>query len=300
MNTVAISSFSFVSQLGPIRFESRDEDGDVTVASLPLPRLYSLEHWATLVRERYDVTAVEICQIQIDDPSRDRITRLRRHLDDAGVTVRTVPIDFGELDSTDARRRDADVEHLVTWFDTANLLGAQYIRVNAGSPMSQSADSDTAGAIDALRRLTDEADLRGMHLLVENHGGLSSDPDYLLELRDQVDGLGILLDLGNFEPLVSVSRARFQGENPVTDHLETDRVYDDIQRLAPVAELVHVKAFDPRESGSPLLDVDRALRVAVDAGFTGPYSIEWEGHRTDPWEATGELLERIRALTPSR
>jgi hypothetical protein len=299
MNNVAISSFSFVSQLGPIRFESRNDAGAVTVASLPLPRLHSLEEWASLVRERYDVRAVEICQIQIDDPSRDRIAGLRRHLDDAGITVRTVPIDFGELDSTDARRRDADVEHLMTWFDTARVLGAQYVRVNAGSPLSHSADSDTAGAIESLRRLTDEAELRGMHLLVENHGGPSSDPDYLLELRDQVNGLGILLDLGNFEPLVSVSRARFQGENPATNDLDTERVYDDIRLLASVAELVHVKAFDPRENGMPLLDVDRALRVAIDAGFAGPYSIEWEGHRTDPWEATGKLLGRIHALTSS-
>jgi hypothetical protein len=137
-----------------------------------------------------------------------------------------------------------------------------------------------------------------MRLLVENHGGPSSDPDYLLELRDQVDGLGILLDLGNFEPLVSVSRARFAGDDLATDHLDTDHVYDRIRRLAPVAELVHVKAFDPRENGSPLLDVDRALSVVHAAGFAGPYSIEWEGHRTDPWEATGDLLGRIRTMTP--
>lgn len=297
MDSVAISSFSFVSQLGPIRFESRDDDGAVTVTSLPLPRLYSLEEWATLIRERFDVTAVEICQIQIDDPSHERIKRLRRRLDEAGVAVRTMPIDFGELDSTNANRREADVDRILDWFDIAHLLGSQYVRVNAGSPMSDSTEVDKPGMFEALRRLTGEADRRGMRLLVENHGGASSDPDYLLELRDQVDGLGILLDLGNFEPLVSVSRARFAGDNPATDHLDTDHVYDQIRRLAPVAELIHVKAFDPRENGSPLLDVDRALSVVHAAGFAGPYSIEWEGHRTDPWEATGALLGRIRTMT---
>jgi sugar phosphate isomerase/epimerase len=300
LNAVAVSSFCFVSRLGPIRFESRGPDGDLTITTLPIPRAHSLEEWAGLVRSRYDVDAIEICQIQIDDPSADRIDALRRSLDDSGVTVRTVPIDFGELDSPDKVRRDVDVEHLLAWFDIAERLGSEYVRVNAGSPMDASSEPDHHGTFEALRTLSGEAERRGMRLLVENHGGPSSDPGYLLELLDQVDGIGLLLDLGNFEPLMTVSRARFNGESPATDHLQVEHVYDHIERLAPVAELVHVKAFDPRDDGSPLLDVDRALSTVQQAGYAGPYTIEWEGHRTDPWDATGDLIRRVRSSATVR
>jgi hypothetical protein len=293
---IAVSSFCFVRQLGPIRFESRNAQGELEVASLPLPRRHTLEEWAELVRDRLATTALELCQIQIDDPDPRRLRRLRDRLDELGMTVRTVPIDFGELDSSDAVRRAADVQHLLDWFDLAQTLDARYVRVNAGSPLADGGPADGSGLRDALRTLSDGARERGMQLLVENHGGPSSDPDVLLSLRADVDGLGILLDLGNFEPLVTVSRARFMGEHPPTDGLQVEDVYRRIGALAGAASLVHVKAFDPGSDGSPLLDVDRALGIVDAAGYAGPFTIEWEGQATDPWDATAGLLDKVRGL----
>ncbi len=294
---VAVSSFSFVSKLGPLRFESRDAAGAVGVASMPMPREHSLEEWAELVVRRFSTSVVEICQIQLDDPRQERVSRLRDALDRLGMTVRTVPVDFGELDSPDPSRRRADVAHLLGWFDIARSLGARFVRVNAGSPMGTGAPSDEAGLRDALRELSDEARGRDMQLLVENHGGRSSDPEFLLRLRGDVDGLGILLDLGNFDPLVTVSRARMFGQKPPTDDLDVEEVYRRIGLLAGAAALVHVKAFDPRENGAPLLDVDRALSCVRSGGYAGPFTIEWEGQLTDPWVATGDLIAKVRSLS---
>ena len=47
--------------------------------------------------------------------------------------------------------------------------------------------------------------------------------------------LGILLELGNFDPVVTVAHARLCGERPDDADLDVEPVYGHIARLAPVA-----------------------------------------------------------------
>ncbi|GGM62861.1 sugar phosphate isomerase/epimerase family protein [Microbacterium saperdae] len=300
MSTVAVSSFSLVRALGPVRMETRGEDGSLTEIEIPLPQKHTLEEFFQLAKDELGVRAVELCQIQFDRSDDERVTELRAALDASDVELLTVPIDAGDLSSANAEHRADDILRIKRWITIAADLKARYVRVNTGNVAAGNHEGDRAGLIAALVELSEFAAQRGLMLLVENHGGESSDPDYLLSLRADVGEhrLGILLDLGNFEPLISVSHARFLGESPIDTGLDTDPVYDAIARLAPVAALVHAKAFDNASDGTPLLDLERALSTVASSGYSGDISIEWEGVLGDPWERTASVVQAVRHHFP--
>src|SRR5439155_24711315 len=88
------------------------------------------------------------------------------------------------------------------------------------------------------------------------------------------DKLKALVDIGNFEPLLSMQMAIMQGQQP--PEVDATPVYGALAQIAPYAGLVHAKTHDFDEHGQPrYLDVVRALRVVRDAGYTGTISIEY-------------------------
>lgn len=300
MPCLAVSSFSLHSVLGPISLEQRAEDGALSQVSYDFPRQYSLEEFAALARERIGVSAIELCQIQFDSDTPERIAELRAAFAREGMDVLTLPIDSGNLASGNPEWLADDEARITHWFDIAAQLGAGFVRVNAGSPGSVMSSAARPALVESLRRLGDAAAARSMKLLVENHGGTSSDPDFLLALLDDVgrERLGLLLDLGNFEPLVTLSHGRFADPDLDDSLLDFEPLYEAIARLAPVASLVHAKSVDPARDGRPLPDLPRALAIVRDAGYAGNISIEWEGHLGDPWERTAAVAAQVRAVFP--
>ena len=299
MSYIAVSSFSLYRELGPLSLSRRDADGVVQVTQFPLPSIHTLEEFVALVPQRLGVSTVELCQMQFGDASPERIAALRSALQAAEVELLTLPIDLGDL--SDPTHTEEDVAAIVLWFDIAQQLGARYVRVRIGSASPEQLRADRSHVVDALRELAAAAYERGLQLLVENHGGASSDPDILLALREEVgpENLGILLDVGNFEPITDVSIARILGGDADDSGLETEHVYDKIARIAPVATLVHAKAHDPKSDGSPLLDLNRALQVVAASAYDGPISIEWEGVDGDPWARTTQTIETVKRVFPT-
>lgn len=301
MSTIAVSSFSLVSVLGPLHIEYRDADGALVETTMDVPQEHTLEQFIELAKSRLGVNAVELCQIQLGPLDDARIESIRGALDANDVQLLTVPVDTGDLSNATPEQQRDDVERIKIWIDVAARLGATYVRVNTGSPTSTDTHDDRDSLVAALKILSDEARIRGLQLLIENHGGLSSDPDYLLDIREKVGGdrVGILLDLGNFEPLISIAHARLGGAMPEDTGLDTSQVFESIAKLAPVATLVHAKAHDPASDGTPLFDIAKALRIVADSGYSGPITIEWEGLLGDPWENTGRVVDVVREYFPN-
>ncbi len=300
MSQIAISSFSLNQKLGPLRLVFRDAEGVKQPFEMPMPQEITLEQFASKVAEDFGVTAIEICQIQLEDDD-ERIGRLRTELAALNVRVLTMPIDVGSLAVATGDHLEEDVADIEHWLDIAQSFGAVYARVNVGVPHGYEGQEQRESLVASLRRLAAAAAERGLKLLVENHGGSSSDPDYLLALREEVgvNQLGILLDIGNFSPVQDVSVAKLSGKEVDDLAIDAEIVYDHIARLAPHAELVHAKAYDPRSDGTPLLDVDRALKIVADAGYTGSVSVEWEGQKIDPWTGTSATLDAVRRAFPA-
>lgn len=164
------------------------------------------------------------------------------------------------------------------WVDVAAVLGCHSIRCNTGARPGD--DGALERCVESFSALVDYARASGVSVLVENHGGLSSDPDWLVALVEAIDSpwFGTLPDFGNFPP-------------------EVDR-YEAIAKLMPYAKAVSAKCYDFGPDGNETtIDFARMLDIVVGAGYHGHVGIEYEGERLPERQgilAAKRLLERLQ------
>ena len=300
MNLLAVSSYSLREHLGPISIAFTDAHGDEQEFAQDFPKLVDITDFPLRAAQAYPVAGVEAVAFQFagrDDPA---LAAFAAGATDAGLVLVNVAVDVGDLVRTDADGLAADVAELRHWIARVAELGFRFVRVNAGSPFSaHHGDEPPARLVAALTDLGEFAAGHGIRLLVENHGGASSDPVWMNSLLDQVGvaNLGLLLDLGNFDALLDPLMAAMFAEpgaapvDPFAD-LDLTSLYDGIEALADRAELVHVKAHVVAEGGrvGPV-DLVKALGILSRHGYTGPLTVEYEGAGGDPWAHTGRVLD---------
>lgn len=308
MNMLSISSYSLREHLGPNSITFTDARGDEQVFAQDFPMLVDITDFPRRAAQTYPVAGVEAVAFQfagLDDPALDTFAD---HATEAGLALLNVAVDVGDLVRPDADGLAGDVAELKRWITRVADLGFRFVRVNAGSPFSTHyGDVPPARLVAALTELGGYATGRGIRLLVENHGGPSSDPVWMNALLDQVGetNLGLLLDLGNFDALLDPLMAAMFAEPGAApgdpfDGLDLTSLYDGIEALADRAELVHVKAHVVADDGlvGPV-DLPKALDILTRHGYTGPLTIEYEGTGGDPWAHTGRVIDvTATALAP--
>jgi len=189
----------------------------------------------------------------------------------------------GNLGDPDGMGRTQAVENHYRWVEAAKYLGCHSIRVNARSQGSPEEQRELA--VDGLRRLTEFAAEREINVIVENHGGISSNGEWLASVMKAVDHprCGTLPDFGNFRI----------AEGEVYDR------YKGVAELMPFAKGVSAKANAFDENGNePNTDYVRMMRIVLDAGYRGYVGIEYEGRELsepDGIRATKRLLEKVRS-----
>lgn len=313
MTTFAMSSYSVREHLGPVEFSFTDPEGETKSFSFPYESLTTLAEFPARAKDAFGVDQIETVAFQFRSGLADpEITAFAEALTVADVRLLNVAIDAGDLLERDDDKRAADVAELKEWIARFADMGSRFVRVNPGSPFSpHHGEQPPAHLVAALVELGEYAASLGSRLLVENHGGPSSDPDWILGLLDAVgsEHLGLLLDLGNFDALMQPMMAlMFQppgGEaiDPVTllENVDLTSVYDGIERLAPRAELVHVKAHDVDDSGAVRpIDLERAIGILLSHGFDGPLTVEYEGTGGDPWAKSARVLDVARQAVEVR
>ena len=239
-----------------------------------------------IARQDYGIEAVEYVNQFFKDKAKDTayLTELKKRCADNGVESRLIMIDGeGALGDADAAARTAAVENHYRWVDAAKFLGCFAIRVNAQS--SGSYDEQMDRAADGLRRLGEYGAAQNMAVIVENHGGLSSNGQWLTGVMRKVNmpNVGTLPDFGNFS---------------LGNGQEYDR-YKGVAELMPFAKAVSAKSHDFDAAGNEIhTDYRRMLKIVKDAGYRSFLGIEYEGDRLSEPEgvrATKALLERVRA-----
>jgi len=237
-------------------------------------------------KQTFGIDAVEYVNRFFMDKAQDRayLTALKGRCDDNGVTSLLIMCDReGDLGDPDPAARTQAVENHYKWVEASAYLGCHSVRVNAASEGSY--EQQRGYAADGLRRLAEFAADYGLNVLVENHGGLSSNGKWLAAVIASVglDNCGTLPDFGNFL---------------ITEEQEYDR-YQGVAELMPFAKGVSAKSYEFDANGNELrTDFRRMLRIVLDAGYRGHVGVEWEGRELDDVEGirlTQALLERIRA-----
>ncbi len=240
-----------------------------------------------IIREQYELDAVEYVNTFYRDHATDPryFARLARHADEAGVRSLLIMCDGeGALGDPDAALRARAVDNHRKWLDAAARLGCHSIRVNVHSQGTY--DEQLRLAADGLRRLAELGDDHGLDVIVENHGGLSSNGAWLAAVVRAADHprAGTLPDFGNFR----IS----------TDPEEWYDRYQGVAELMPFARGVSAKSHEFDERGEETgTDFTRMMRIVLDAGYRGYVGIEYEGDGLSEHEgilATNRLLERVR------
>jgi len=158
-------------------------------------------YFAKTAKDEYGIDAVEYVNSFYKGKKGDDgyVAELKKVADDAGVRSVLIMCDGeGSLGDADEAKRAKAVENHRRWVEWAKALGCHSIRVNAAS--SGSYDEQIKLAADGLHKLTELAEPYGIAVIVENHGGLSSNGEWLAKVIATVanKNCGTLPDFGNF------------------------------------------------------------------------------------------------------
>jgi len=269
---------------------------DISLAQWSLHRMLQSGNLDNLdfpacAKKTFDIHAVEYVNQFFKDKARDAayIAQLDTRARDAGVRSLLIMIDGeGDLGHADEKERARAIDNHKPWVDAAKALGCHSIRVNAQS--SGSSEEQQQRAADGLSRLVAHAAPMEINVIVENHGGLSSNGAWLSGVMKRVNHprCGTLPDFGNF--CLDWSRSG-----------EPDAWYDRYQGVAemmPFAKAVSAKSHDFDEAGNETkTDYRRMMRIVLGAGYRGHIGVEYEGDRLGEVEgvrATQRLLEKVR------
>jgi sugar phosphate isomerase/epimerase len=193
----------------------------------------------------------------------------------------------GNLAVNDEAERDETVEKHKKWVDAAAAMGCHSIRVNLNGSMVP--EEWKVSAVDGLTKLATYAKTKNINVLVENHGGLSSNGSLHVEVMKAVnlDNCGTLPDFGNF----CVTR---NDDNSCNE--EYDK-YKGVAELMPYAKAVSAKSNDFDEEGGAIgIDYTKMLQMVKDAGYTGFIGVEYEGsvlNEEEGIKATKDLMLKV-------
>ncbi|MEJ2237111.1 MAG: sugar phosphate isomerase/epimerase [Gemmatimonadales bacterium] len=237
-------------------------------------------------KQDFGIDGVEYVNQFFKDKAEDQsyLSELKRRADDNGVQNVLIMCDGeGNLGDPDGMGRTQAVENHYRWVEAAKYLGCHSIRVNARSQGSPEEQRELA--VDGLRRLTEFAAEREINVIVENHGGISSNGEWLASVMKAVDHprCGTLPDFGNFRISEGEMYDRYKG----------------VAELMPFAKGVSAKSNEFDENGNEVnTDYVRMMRIVLDAGYHGRVGIEYEGRELsepDGIRATKRLLEKVRS-----
>lgn len=206
-----------------------------------------------------------------------------------GVTQVLIMCDSeGNLGDPDAAARQTAVENHYKWVEAAKTLGCHSIRVNAYS--SGTPDEQMKLVADGMHKLCVFADPHGLNVIVENHGGQSSNAKWLVETIRRADHprAGTLPDFGNF----AITRRDPKKPDAKVESYDS---YAGVKEMMPLAKGVSVKptVWDFQGNNGPI-DLPRMMSIVVQAGYHGYCGIE-HGPSGRELEGIRELRQQLEA-----
>ncbi len=175
----------------------------------------------------------------------------------------------GHLSNKNQTKRQLAVENHNVWVDAAAKLGCKAIRVNLYGTTNQQLWKELS--VKSLMSLSEHASKSNINIVVENHGGLSSNAGLLMEVINAVNlpNCGTLPDFGNF----CIAKEEGICVN------EYDK-YKGVQEMMPKALAVSAKSYDFDPQGNETkIDYERMLNIVLEAGYAGYIGVEYEGNR---------------------
>ena len=256
--------------------------GDITNMDFP-----------SIAKNDYGINIIEYVNQFFMDKATNKIylNELLSRTKDLGITNHLIMVDDeGDLGNTDRLKRNIAVDNHKKWVEAAKFLGCDSIRVNAQGTGSR--ESVSKAAIDGLGSLADFALDYGINVIVENHGGYSSDGKWLMNIIRSTSrsNVGTLPDFGNF----CISGAWGSTQDECSNKYDK---YLGVKEMMPYAKSVSAKSYDFDDEGNCIeTDFYKMLEIVKKSGYNKYISIEYEGTRLSEYEGirkTKALLEKV-------
>ncbi|HEV2660022.1 MAG TPA: TIM barrel protein [Ktedonobacteraceae bacterium] len=262
---ISVSTWSLHRTLGDPQIYGADRGRDVPTTTHGRGVLSLLELPAQLAA--FGIHTLEICHFHLPRLDAGYCAELRSALQSANVELFSLLVDEGDITHPEHAARD--LAWISSWLDVASALGAKRVRVIAGK--AAPSEAALAMSIRGLQSLLPRAEARGLRLMTENWYGLLSSPAPVHTLLERLEGnVGLCFDFGNWR-------------GPAK--------YGDLQSIAPYAESCHAKAFFAPSGEMEQNDYKHCLDITRSAGFSGPYTLIYDGPSSDEW--AGLAQERL-------
>jgi len=241
--------------------------------------MLALLDFPEMIADRYKVHNLEFCAPHFASTEKAYLMELKSRLVRTHSRVVNMPVDINELwtggglSDPDKGVRDAAVNGAKTWIDVAVAVGSKSVRCDPGKMIPE----DLSPTVESYKRLAAYGRPKGVHVIIENHGGVGSEhPEELVKLFKLAgtDMVGALPDFGNF---------------PDEDTRERG-----LAVLFPYAQVVcHAKGLDFDSAGTETkFDFPKCIAISKQTAFKGVYSVEYEGPG-DPYEGVQKTLDEL-------
>lgn len=255
---LSVSTWSLHRTLGVTFPDTPGDDGSRPRTETWGTGTHSLMEIPAQIAQR-GIHTLEICHFQLPSLDSGYLAELRAAIADAGVELLSLLVDAGDI--TDPIHHARDLAWTLEKIDIAAALGAERARVIAGK--AEYTPESIARSKAGVRELVRRGEAQGVRITTENWFPLLSRPEYVHELLDSMEGnVGLNFDFGNWG-------------GPTK--------YADLTAIAPRAESCHAKCHFASPYRADSDDYTRCLDITRAAGFSGPYTLVYDGPDNDEW-----------------
>ena len=236
--------------------------------------------FAKTAKEKFDISVVEYVNVFFSDKvnNKEYLNEMVARSVDIGVKNSLIMIDGeGNLGDSNERKRNKAIDNHKKWVEAANYIGCNHIRVNAAGNGSE--DEVSKYASDSLQKLGDFSKDFKINIIVENHGGYSSDAQWLVGVIKNTErkNVGTLPDFGNF--CVKSRPNKLSSWGGLSGcAVEYDK-YKGVKEMLPYAKSVSAKSINFDDQGSSIeIDFYKMMKIVKQSGYSEYVSIEYEGN----------------------
>ena len=254
---------------------------DISLAQWALVEEIRAGKWKTLdfprvAREDFGLNGIEFVNTLFEVPTEGYLKQLKHHAALHGITMVLIMVDDeGDGCAPDRKeRKEFDMFHR-KWVDIAHYLGCHAIRTNCRGPEQVDKRDALNWATESYSLLLDYARPAGINILIENHGGISNDADWMVELMKKVN-----------DPLL--------GSYP--DWREPASDFDNLAYLEKT--LPYAKGMSYRNQPDEAFTV-KMIELSRKSGFRGWYGIE-SGGRDEIKKGIRILKEHLLSVPHSQ
>ena len=304
-NTFSVFSTTF---LAPNLFAKNIDKSNLDIglqmysfAPLIMQGKFDLLGFPDLVKNTYGINGAEYWSIPFmgRENDRDFLNDIKRRSDDNGVDNLIILVDDIDiktmqsgpsLASSNKNDRDTAIDYHKKWVDVAKNIGCHSIRINLRSE-EENNQKILENSSESISRLIEFSKQDNISIVIENHGGITGDADWLVSLMENVDSkyLGTLPDFGTYNFCIKRGNLNFQSLSENCEN-QYDK-YLGVKKLMPYAKGVSAKSHEFDKDGEELsTNYSRMIKIISESNYKGYITIEYEGAMMSMFGGEGTYL----------